>query len=184
MLIACATGVPGYAASPDVTKVPCKLTRDDTAVYVTILKFSLVWKPQVDPDSVHAYTLTAKDGNWSTPSGLLGASAETILSQAGDETRADFASKSTKSCYIGGFRKRDIDTEAAASPGGSDGKGRTSELGYWSGTINLSRIGFSSAKDEALVYAESSCGSSRCLEEARVFGSESSSTVHRWTFPH
>jgi hypothetical protein len=81
------------------------------------------------------------------------------LSQAGDETRADFASKSTKSCYIGGFRKRDIDREAVASPGGSDAKRRTSELGYWSGTINLSRIGFSAAKDEALVYAESSCGS-------------------------
>jgi hypothetical protein len=111
----------------------CKIASAVFAVYVTILKFSLVWKPQVDPDSVHAYTLTAKDGNWSAPSGPLGASAETILSQAGDGTRADFASKSTKSCNIGGFRKRDIDREAAANPGAQTGSDELPNLAIGQG---------------------------------------------------
>jgi len=165
VLIQCVAVVPSHATSrsPDLPKVPCRLTPDDTAVYVTVLKYSGVWKPQVDPGSIQAYTLTSKTGNWNTPLGPLDPSAQAMLDQAGEETRADFGSKSTKSCFIGAFKKRDINRTAEANSANSvrsDVKRQASAPVYWSGVIRLPRIGFSPAKDEALVYAESSCGSS------------------------
>jgi len=128
----------------DLPQVPCKRTPDDKAVYITVLRDSGIWKSTLDPDSIRAYTLTEKTSNWSQ--GPLSSSAETLLNQANAETRADFMSKNKNSCYIGGFKKRDINKAVEAKS-------------HWSGSIGVSRIGFNLAKDEALVYTESFCGS-------------------------
>jgi hypothetical protein len=146
ILIAFVIAVPA-CAMPSARKspqVPCKRTPDDKAVYIAVLRDSGTWKSRLDPDSIRAYTLTETNSSWSL--GPLSASAQILLNQSNTETRADFASKNKSSCSIGGFRKGDIDKTAQAE-------------GNWSGDIRLSRIGFNSTRDEALVYTESVCGS-------------------------
>jgi len=120
-------------------------------VYVAVFRDSGMWKPQLDPEwSIRAYTVVP---NGPRSEALFDGSAQSILGQASEEARADFASKATKSCYIGGFKKRDInrpqDKPVGRQPSGPN---------YWSGSIQVSRVGFNVIKTEALIYVESYCG--------------------------
>jgi hypothetical protein len=139
-------------------KVPCDITAEDRAVYAVVLKDPDVWRLPVSAASTAAFTLSARKGEWNRPKRPLGPSGESLRRQAGSETRDDFAAKSTKSCYLGAFSQKDLER-------GADGEARTDrderrppKTIYWAGTIALSRVGFNSAKDEALVYTESDCG--------------------------
>ena len=160
LLIASMDAVPGHAASssPATPQVPCKITQDDKAVYVTVFRDSGMWKPQLDPEwSIRAYTL-APNGWWNLR--LFVTPAQSIFDQASVETRADLASKVTKSCYIGGFKKREINqvTDSHDATGHPDARRRSSEPIYWPGYVKVSRVGFNADKNEALVYTESYCG--------------------------
>jgi hypothetical protein len=163
ILLACVAGpIPSSAASKsssDLPKVPCRLTQDDSAAYITVLKDPEEWPIPVNPESIEAYTIVAKVGDWNAPLRPLGPSAQTLLAQASDETRAEFVAMSTKSCHINPFRKRDLSrTTEADAVDSKRTKRRAAETIYWSGVIQLSRIGFNSIKDEALVYLEAWCG--------------------------
>ena len=130
--------------------LPCKVTQDDKTVYITVFRDSEMWKPQLNPEWIRAYTLAPN--SWDS-NHLFDKSAQPILDQASAEALADLASKAMKSCYIGGFKKRDINR--ATDP---PAKRPPSELGYWLGSVQVSRVGFNAAKNEALVYTGSYCG--------------------------
>jgi hypothetical protein len=148
--------------SSGLPRVRCNLTADDFEVYVTILSDSGEWSLPLDPASIKSETLTAKDGNWSGPLGPWGRSAKPLLEQASEETRAQFAAMSAKRCFVKPFRKRDLvrnTEEEVANNKQSGRKRRAADPKYWAGIVQLSRVGFNSQKDEALVYLERYCGS-------------------------
>lgn len=145
-------------SAPSDPKVPCRITKDDLTIYATILRDSRIWKPQVDPDAVNGYTLTAKGDDWDSPLGPLGKRGSGLMANASKETVNDFVSKRTKSCFIGSLKKRDLVRGPDSDVVTADGKSNNSRPKYWEGFIRLSRIGFNSARDEALVYTETGCG--------------------------
>lgn len=145
---------PGLCSpNPSDSGVACQITADDRAVYAIVLKDAGVWRLPVSSASVQGFTLSDRKGEWSKTSGPLGSSGQPLLRHASDETRADFVAKSTKSCYFGALRQKDLERDAS----GDSNHGRpASRTMYWAGEIALSRVGFNPAKDEALIYAESS----------------------------
>jgi len=145
---------PGLCSpNPSESGVACQITAEDRAVYAIVLKDAGVWRLPVNSASVQGFTLNDRNGEWNKPSRPLGSSGQPLLRLASGETRADFIAKSTRSCYLGALRQKDI--ERGASDDSNQGR-RTSTTIYWAGEISLSRVGFNSAKDEALVYTESS----------------------------
>ncbi|MGA8306267.1 MAG: hypothetical protein WB723_11365 [Candidatus Acidiferrales bacterium] len=143
-------------------KIPCKINAVDRAVYVTVLLSPAVWAQPVDADSIVEYSLVNEHNEWVGPLKPLGQTGQSLLSQASIETRDDFVAKSSKRCFLGKPSQKDLtrvepaNANDANAPAGK--RPPVSREDYWSGRIELSRIGFNSQHSEAIVYLERVCG--------------------------
>jgi hypothetical protein len=151
LLATCASG----ATNAPGAKVPCDLTAEDHAVYAAVLKDPDVWHLPINAATPGPFTLDQRKDEWKQGHGPLSSTADPLLQQASSETHDDFAAKSTKSCYVGAFRQKDLERPSGIEYRADE---RPPKESYWYGRIDLSRVGFNSAKTEALVYTESSCG--------------------------
>jgi hypothetical protein len=156
---------PRILASPATSesKIPCQLDADDRAVYAAVLKDPDVWRLPVNSVSTQPFTLAPRKSEWDKPDRPFGAAAQKFLHEASDQTRADFAAKSTSGCLVGTLPQKVLDRATTPQPGSGNPAASTPpnrRALYWEGRITLSRIGFNSAKTEAIVYTESSCGNS------------------------
>lgn len=143
-------------------QVSCHVTVDDRSVYAAVLQDAETWKQTINTESVDPYTTASRnEGDKENSPGLQQAAAQALLGEAAAETRRDFFSKSTKSCFIGALRQRDlvrVTDSNGAEGGASIKKHLVAKPTYWSGIIRLSRVGFNSGRDEALVSVDSNCG--------------------------
>jgi hypothetical protein len=144
-------------------QVSCHVTVDDRAVYAAVLRDAETWKQTINSESVDPYTTASRNkGDSENSPGLQQAAAQALLGEASAETRRDFFSKTTKSCFIGALRQRDllrVPDSNGADGGASIKKHPVAKPIFWSGIIRFSRVGFNSGRDEALVSVDSTCGS-------------------------
>jgi hypothetical protein len=149
--------------APSPPKVPCQPDADDRAVYTAVLQDPDVWHLPVNTISVQPFTLAPRKDEWDKPDRPFGTVGQNSLHAASEQTRADFAAKTTSGCLIGKLPQKDLERASAPQPGRdnpADRDRRTQRTHYWDGRITLSRVGFNAARNEAIVYAESDCGNS------------------------
>jgi hypothetical protein len=129
-------------------EIPCEMTAVDRAVYMIVLKSPDVWGETVDANSIVEYSLVNEHNEWVGPLKPLGETGQSLLNQASVETRDDFAAKSSKRCFLGRPSQKDLTrvepahANEASTPASK--RPTVSNKVYWSGRIELSRIGFNS----------------------------------------
>ncbi len=139
---------------PKPVPVPCSLTPTDQTIYALVLRDAEVWSDPVSAGSVKDYTVPDKYGYWDYLEARLDVKTKALLNRASLETRDDFYAKKSRTCYLGRLDQDRLDRTDAKS----DRAHRPSKPEYWRGVIQLSRIGFNDAKNEAIVYTVSECG--------------------------
>lgn len=142
-------------ALPKPIPVPCSLTPADKTIYTLVLRDAEVWNDPVSAGSIKEYTVPDKYGYWDYWGAKIGVKTKALLNRASLETRDDFYAKKSKTCYIGRLDQDRLDRTDAKG----DRAHGPSKTDFWHGVIQLSRIGFNDAKNEAIVYTVSECGS-------------------------
>ena len=141
-------------ALPKPVPVPRSITPIDQTIYALVLSDAEVWNDPVSAGSVKDHTVPDKYGYWDYLEVGLDVKTKTLLNRASLETRDDFYAKKSRTCYLGHLDQDSLDRTDAKS----NRAHRPSKPEYWHGVIQLSRIGFNEAKNEAIVYTVSECG--------------------------
>jgi hypothetical protein len=141
---------------PKPTELPCNISTEDRAIYAVVLRDADAWKQPVSAASVREYTLPDKYGHWDYLEARLAPETRDLLDRASFQTRNDFFAKKSKSCYLGRLEQNALNrSDTKAGPPAQS----AAKPDYWLGVIQVSRIGFNRARDEAIVYTVSNCGS-------------------------